>query len=410
MTDLKKVDLVIAGAGMTGLALALSASDLGLSVVVVDPKVKMPKGFDRFIKSQLKLNFDSRVSALTQSSKDLLSQIGVWNQIAQWGAEGYTQMHVWDSETRGEISFDAKEVHQPLLGHITENRWISFALLQKAVSDSGIEFRLGAKIDRLSPSESNSRTVVLSSGEQLQTDLLVCADGAESETRKMAGLGTHEWDYGQDAVVATLRSENSHRHACWQCFTADGPLALLPLPDPESRAVSLVWSTSPEHAAELKAMDNSQFCKAITEGSQSVLGRLNSASGVQSIRLRQRHAQSYVTDQVALIGDAAHTIHPLAGQGVNLGFMDVIALTEELQRAITRREAIGDLRVLKRYQRARQIENVKMGALMEGFKRLFSAQPPILELGRSLGMRWVDRSGPLKQHLIQQAMGLSRRG
>ncbi len=392
---------------MTGLALALASSELGFSVEIVDSRPMQIDEIDSLIASQRATDFDSRVSALTLASEQLLRNLGVWPQIQAWGAEGYTRMHVWDAETRGEVSFDANEVHQAVLGHIVENRWVMFALLKAALKDSGIKISFGTKISKLSSPSQGVRELELSDQTNRTAKLVVGADGAHSQTRKLAGLGTHEWDYGQDALVATLYTEHSHQHCCWQSFTSDGPLALLPLAGADQRAVSLVWSTSPDHASQLQACDEQVFCEAITQASKSVLGSIKSATGVQSIRLRQRHAQQYVTDNFALVGDAAHTIHPLAGQGVNLGFQDVGALVDHLQRASARNASIGDLNLLKRYQRARQLENLKMSALMEVFKRLFEPQPAIVELGRSLGMQWVNRSGPLKNHIIEQAMGLN---
>ncbi len=407
MTESSNVDLLIAGAGMTGLALALAMSELGCRVEVVDPQALDLLQLNGLIEQKLKTDFDSRVSALTLASQQLLVNLGVWPQICRWGAEPYTRMYVWDGETRGEIDFDANEVHQPYLGHIVENRWIQFALLQAAAKDPGIRLTPGVKIERFLEFRSEGGSVQLSDGSQRLAKLVIGADGAESQTRKLAGLGTHEWDYGHHAVVATLRTEKSHQDCCWQCFTADGPLALLPLADPDKRALSLVWSTSADHARQLVSMDESEFCAAITDGSRSILGAVQSASQVQSIRLKQRHAQSYVTQGLALIGDAAHTIHPLAGQGVNLGFQDVGALVDQLQDALARNESIGDIRVLRRYQRARRFRNVKMTAMMEGFKRLFEPQPPLVEMGRSIGMRLVGHSGPVKQHLMHEAMGLA---
>lgn len=398
-------DLLIAGAGMTGLALALALADEGMSVELVDPQPRDLKALDAQLAQMLSELPDVRVSALTLASEQLLRNLDVWQEIKEWRAQPYRRMHVWDGETRGEISFDAAELHEPYLGYIVENGLIVAALLKRAVEHPDIRLSFGLKIESLTLSD-GVQHCQLSDGSERNCSLVVAADGAVSATRRLAGVGTHEWDYGQHALVATLRLDRSHQHCCWQRFTEDGPLALLPLKSEANDLVSLVWSTSPEHAQELLALSSDELAGAVTRGSSSRAGEVLEVTGAQVIPLRQRYAQQYVKSGIALVGDAAHTIHPLAGQGVNLGFQDVAALVETLLQGRNRCESIASERVLRRYQRRRMLANLRMSAAMQGFKTLFTPQPPLVELARSLGMRAVDQCSPVKQHLMLEAMGL----
>lgn len=410
MTDknaIRSVDVAIAGAGMTGLAAAIQLADLGLKVEVLDQFGMDLSTIDDQAAQLMQGAFDSRVSALTLASVELLKSLGAWSHILSWRAEPYEKMHVWDGETRGEVDFDCFDIHEKQLGFIVENRLIVLGLLKAALDRANLKLNFASRIKTLGRFQESSRLIELEDGDLLSAQLVVGADGAHSNTRKQLGLATHEWDYGQHAVVATLEMTRPHQHTCWQRFTEDGPLALLPLKTASAHHVSLVWSTSPKHAAELLEMDQDAFCAAVSFGSRDVLGRVASATGIQKVPLRQRHAKHYAVEGGVLIGDAAHTIHPLAGQGVNLGFLDSAALNDVIAQAQMRREPIGDAKVLKRYERSRQMSNLRMSAVMEGFRRLFAPQPAPIEWARSVGMRLFNRVEPIKQHIMSEAMGLS---
>jgi 2-octaprenylphenol hydroxylase len=410
MTDMSKVrsvDIAVAGAGMTGLAAAIQLADLGFKVEVLDQFGMDLSAIDEQAAQIINGAFDSRVSALTLASVQLLQSLGAWSHILEWRAEPYEKMHVWDGESRGEVDFDCFDIHERQLGFIVENRLIVLGLLKAALERPSLKLNFASRIKKLGRFQESSRRIELEDGDLLSVRLVVGADGAHSNTRKQLGLATHEWDYGQHAVVATLEMSLPHQHTCWQRFTEDGPLALLPLKTANAKQVSLVWSTSPKHAAELLEMDQEAFCAAVSFGSRNVLGKVVSACGIQGVPLRQRHAKHYVVDGGVLIGDAAHTIHPLAGQGVNLGFLDSAALHDVIEQAQIRREKIGDTRVLKRYERSRQLDNLRMSAAMEGFRRLFAPQPAPIEWARSVGMRLFNRVEPIKQHIMSEAMGLS---
>ena len=247
----------------------------------------------------------------------------------------------------------------------------------------------------------------LEDGRSLSAGLLVAADGALSRVRDLAGFRTREWDYGQRAIVCTVETGLPHQATAWQRFLNTGPLAFLPLPGFEGRHYcSIVWSAEPDLADALAALSDREFCDAAGEALESRLGAVLDCSPRASFPLRQRHAVEYTRPGIALVGDAAHTIHPLAGQGINLGLQDVIALSEELTAGMARGEAPGSPVLLARYQRRRKGENLLMMAAMDGFKSLFGSRQLPLRWLRNQGLKWVDRSGPIKHQLMRHAMGV----
>lgn len=254
---------------------------------------------------------------------------------------------------------------------------------------------------------SGQRELKLSSGKVLQAALIVAADGARSRLREWAGFKTREWDYNHHALVTSVRTERPHGNAAWQRFHASGPLAFLPMNlQGDDHWCSIVWSTSPEQASELLELSEKEFNQRLTQAFEARLGQVEISEERQIFPLRQRHAVEYIQPGLALIGDAAHTIHPLAGQGVNLGFMDVAALTQVLRQAAGGKQPLGSLAVLQKYQQQRKMDNLAMMALMESFKRLFAVrQLPVLLL-RNLGMKLVNSSSLIKRKMIARALGL----
>jgi 2-polyprenylphenol 6-hydroxylase len=399
-------DVVIAGAGLVGQALALSLAldNPDISIVLVDPALARcdrwlqpltePEGLD---------DFDLRVSALTDQSRRLFERIGAWQGITR--LQPYTAMQVWDAEGTGAVRFDAADLHVPALGHIVENRLALAALWQQLQLCRNIEICAEPvrSIDAANPQ--GHTPVLLESGRTLQARVLVGADGAFSRIRAWAGLPTREWDYGHSAIVATIRCQQPLEATAWQRFLPSGPLAFLPMPVDEHLA-SIVWSIGHDDAAALMALDDTAFLQALSAAFEYRLGRVEAVSARALFPLRQRHARRYWTPGIVLAGDAAHTIHPLAGQGVNLGFKDVEVLAEELTRAFHRGLEPGSAAVLGRYQRRREADNLATMAAMEGFKRLFASDQPLIRLLRNEGMRCFDRLLPLKQHAMIKAMGL----
>lgn len=409
MTTEQSADLVIVGAGMVGLALALALASSGRRICLLEQRDgEVDQWLDQ-LNARPRQQYDSRVSALNLASVELLEQLGAWSTIqSRYRACAYRDMEVWDGEGSGRIHFSADALHEDCLGYIVENSVIQAGLLQQLSRHGNLQLLSGVSLQQLSaPATDGSRTLTLSDGRRLSTTLVVGADGALSRTRQLSGLGATEWDYGHHALVTTITTEGEHGETCWQRFTEDGPLALLPLAGGDRHKSSIVWSTSPEHARALMALSDEDFCRALGRASDLCLGAVLDTAERQLIPLRQRHAHRYVEAGLALVGDAAHTIHPLAGQGVNLGFMDAGALADVIEAAWQRGESIADERVLRRYQRLRRAANLGMAATMESFRRLFAPQSAPIRLLRSCGMKLMDRLEPVKQHLVMQAMGLS---
>ncbi|WP_432696888.1 UbiH/UbiF/VisC/COQ6 family ubiquinone biosynthesis hydroxylase [Marinobacterium sp. YM272] len=406
-TARESVDILIVGGGMVGVALACALAPTGLSIRILEQRDEQPEQLINALPALSEQGFDPRVSALTCASQQLMTHLGAWSAIKHSRACVYTDMTVWDGTGRGEIHFSADELHEPCLGHIVENRVTLAALYGAMQQADNVIFEPGVRIETITPPNPlGERELHLADGRAIQTRLLVAADGAQSRVRSLTGMGATEWDYGHHAIVTTIETEAPHQDTCWQRFTEDGPLALLPLAHPNGRTLSIVWSTSPAHARELMALDDDAFCGALGKAFEHRLGAILRTDKRHVHPLRQRHAQRYVQPGLALVGDAAHTIHPLAGQGVNLGFLDVAALAEVVLDAHERGDAWWSERVLRRYQRMRRADNLQTAAAMEGFRRLFDDLPAPLRLLRSSGMSLVDRMAPVKQHLVLMAMGL----
>ncbi|HLA30681.1 MAG TPA: 2-octaprenyl-3-methyl-6-methoxy-1,4-benzoquinol hydroxylase [Pseudomonas sp.] len=393
-------DLIIVGAGMVGSALALALQEQGLEILLIDGGPLSVKPFDH------SAPFEPRVSALSLASQRVLSRLGVWDGIAARRACAYGEMQVWDGSGTGQIHFSAASVHAEVLGHIVENRVVQDALLER-LHDSAVGLLANARLERLRRS-GDGWLLSLADGRELRTLLIVAADGANSAVRRLAGCATREWDYLHHAIVTSVRCAKPHQATAWQRFTDDGPLAFLPLAGPAGEYwCSIVWSVTPSEAERLMALDDAAFCRALGFAFEHRLGEVLHSDQRLCIPLRQRHAKRYVEDGLVLVGDAAHSIHPLAGQGVNLGFLDVAVLAEVLLHAQQRGERLGDEKVLSRYERRRMPHNLAMMAAMEGFERLFQADPLPLRWLRNAGLNWVDELPEAKALFVRQALGLS---
>ncbi len=393
-------DLIIVGAGMVGSTLALALEDSGLRIQLVDggPLVAVP--FDPAAA------FEPRVSALSEASRRILARLGAWDGIAARRATPYTAMQVWDGSGTGQIHFSAASVHAEVLGHIVENRVVQDALLER-LQDSGIELLAHARLEQLRRS-AGGWLLQLADGRELRAPLLVAADGANSAVRRLAGCATREWDYLHQAIVTSVRCEKPHQATAWQRFTDDGPLAFLPLErDGDRHWCSIVWSCTPAEAERLMALDDAAFAAALGRAFEQRLGAVLAVDPRLCIPLRQRHAKRYVESGLALIGDAAHVIHPLAGQGVNLGVLDAATLAEVLLHARARGENLADPRVLGRFERRRMPHNLAMMAAMEGFERLFQTDRLPLRWLRNAGLRLMDGHHEAKGLFVRQALGLS---
>lgn len=392
-------DLIIVGAGMVGSTLALALKDSGLNILLVDGS---PLSVAPFKPAQA---FEPRVSALSIASQRILERVNAWPGITQRRASPYRDMHVWDGSGTGKIHFSASSVHAEVLGHIVENRVVQDALLEQ-LHNSDIGLLAHSRVEQLRHS-GDGWLIKLDDGNEIRSPLVIAADGANSAVRRLAGCATREWDYLHHAIVTSIRCEKPHQETAWQCFTDQGPLALLPLQHSDGKHwCSIVWSVPKEHAEQIMALDDTAFCAALGQACEHRLGAIEHADQRYSIPLRQRHAKRYIEPGLALIGDAAHTIHPLAGQGVNLGFLDAAVLAEVLLNALQRGENIASERVLSRFERRRMPHNLAMMAAMEGFQHVFQADDLAVRWLRNSGLKLVDNLSEAKALFIRQALGL----
>ncbi|WP_289102895.1 FAD-dependent monooxygenase [uncultured Marinobacter sp.] len=398
----QQFDILIIGGGMIGSALALGLSRQGWQVGLIEgaPAASLMAPAEPANSVD---DFEPRVSAISLASQRLLEELGAWPKVQASRHCGYREMTVWDGDGTGRIHFDAAELHARSLGTIVENRNIVRALFE-SLSDSSVQLLDGVRVKAWS----RGQGVELEDGRCLAARLVVGADGALSRLRQWSGLATREWDYDQQAIVCTVRTSQNHRYTAWQRFSPTGPLAFLPLLNEagDEHFCSIVWSQDTLEARRLMALETESFRKELEAAIERELGEVLAVSRRFAFPLRQRHAKDYIADGLALVGDAAHTIHPLAGQGANLGYGDVRALLEELERARELGLAPDDASVLARYQRRRKGENLTMMAAMEGFKQLFARDELPVRWLRNTGMRWLNQLAPLKNRIAAEAMGI----
>ncbi|MCV2883453.1 FAD-dependent monooxygenase [Aestuariibacter sp. AA17] len=396
---MKGFDVVVVGGGMVGLACALAMKDSQLNIAVIE---------SNDAPNQLSDSPGLRVSALNLASRTLLQNLGVWEEIEQSRLQPYQSMYVWEQDSFAHIEFDQHTAGQPQLGYIIENQVITQALWAKVRRTDHIQVFTNAKINQFMQGQQET-FIALDDQTMLSARLVVGADGANSFVRQQAKLPITFWDYEQSSIVATVKTALPHQNCARQVFTPNGPLAFLPLY--EDNLCSIVWSQRTEQAKTLMALSDNDFSKALTAAFDAKLGLCEVHSVDQTSRqmfpLKMRYARRWLSQRVALVGDAAHTIHPLAGQGVNLGFMDAAALAETVVALHEQGKDIGDEALLRSYERWRKAEAAKMIAAMEGFKRLFDGANPLKKLVRDIGLTVVDAMPFAKEHIVQQAMGLT---
>lgn len=389
------VDLAIAGSGLVGLTLALAVARARPSVriTIIDPKPPLPVQDDDPI--------GLRVSALTPGSIENFAALDVWPAMPQSHYQTYTTMRVWDAGVDcGEgICFDAAAMGVAQLGGITDNAMLRDRLWQRCTQSKSISF-VSSAVTHIAALPELVR-IGLDETDELSAKLLVGADGRASRTRHYMGVDTVGWTHDQHALVAHLKPDANHDDCALQRFLPDGPLALLPLP---GNRVSLVLSTTPDECARLRSLDDALFEAAITQASDGVLGRLSVDSARASFVLESRYAREPIAPRCALVGDAAHAVHPLAGQGANLGFADAAALASVIDGALSAGEDIGDAPVLRRYRRARAADSVTTVYGLDFINRLFARGGGGVAAARRSGMRWFDRIGVAKHLAAGHAM------
>jgi 2-octaprenyl-3-methyl-6-methoxy-1,4-benzoquinol hydroxylase len=399
---MKNFDCVIVGGGMVGAASALSLANLGLSVAIVEKH--QPKGFDS---SQ---PLDLRVSAISLASEHLLTQLDAWPQLQHWRFCHYKRLGVWEHQATY-TEFNASDINQSHLGHIIENRLIQLSLWQQIKKHQGITLFCPTSLLNFSSSEKEVTVSIVnnenSENIEIKTKVLIAADGANSQVRKLANIGMTGWDYQQSAMLINVETENQQQDITWQQFFETGPVALLPLPGKSELGgyASLVWYHHKAEIKKLSALSNEQLQQEILQQFPKRLGKIK-VIDKGSFPLTRRHANTYQKGQVLLIGDAAHTINPMAGQGVNLGFKDVKALQTVIATAIGNGECWYQPDILSRYESMRRKDNLLMMSTMDSLYATFSHPSPAIKLFRNIGLTMANKVPFLKNKALAYACGL----
>jgi len=386
-------DVIIAGGGVVGTTIACALGDSTFKVALLEraSPAAPPAG-----------DYDLRVSAITLASQRIFDQLGAWETMAALRVSPVEAMHVWDDAGPGSIDLDSADIGEPCLAYIVENRVMVHALAERLQGCANVHALYGADIESIKLDDGAS--VALADGRRLKAPLLIGADGAQSAVRDAAHIAFHRFPFRQHGIVATVRTEKPHGRIARQRFLPTGPIALLPLGEPYTS--SLVWSIDDAAMPVLKDLDAGAFAERLGAAFGDSLGMITVTSERAAFPLVAGHAAHYVAEHVALIGDAAHTVHPLAGQGANLGILDAATLAEVLHDAATTRRDIGARRVLRRYERWRKEDNLAMLAATSGFKLLFGNTFAPLAWARNLGLSATDRLGPVKRLIMRQASGI----
>ncbi|WP_448567454.1 FAD-dependent monooxygenase [Thalassotalea ganghwensis] len=385
-------DCIVSGGGMVGAAAALSMAQLGLTVAVVEKHE--PKAFN------VEQPHDIRVSAISIASQQLLESLDSWQYVVNTRAAKYSRLGVWEQDY-SYTEFNANEIEQPHLGHIVENRVIQLALWQQLKHHDNITILCPDSISSIKQSE---KEIMVSLAEQdISARVLIAADGANSAIRQMAGIGITGWDYQQSAMLINVETQAGQQDITWQQFTPSGPLAMLPL---TGHQASLVWYDDKDKIKQLSQLSSEQLCHLINQTFPKKLGEVKRVLASGAFGLTRRHANRYQQGRVLLLGDAAHTINPLAGQGVNLGFKDVHALKTLVAKAIGEGKCWHDTDTLAQYEQARRCDNLLMMSTMDAFYQVFSKQLPGLAKLRNLGLTMVNKVPVLKKKVLAHACGL----
>ncbi len=389
----RQADVVIVGGGMVGLALACALKDTGLSIVVLERMEAEPR---------LSLGRDCRVSAIVAGTVQMLRGIGVWDYVGKQ-AQSIAGMRIFDDQRFGSVRFEAEEAAMDELGFLVENSVLSSAMMQVVHDSENVEWCCPASVDSVVWKTTHVE-VKLDDGRMLHTPLVVGADGGNSWLRSQAGIQVWSHRFMQRGIVATVRPQFGHRGVAYQRFLPTGPLAMLPMTD---GLCSIVWSADDAEADRLMALDEAAFLSELQLAFGPQLGVIQEVGERAAFPLRSQLAKHMVRPRLALIGDAAHQVHPLAGLGVNLGIRDAMALAQEISDAKRFREDYGSIDVLSRMRRNRMPDVLAVMGGMEGFHHLFTSDFPGVAFLRDAGMRVVGNAGALKHLLMRRATGLS---
>ena len=401
-------DILIIGGGMVGATLACALADSPLKIGIIENQATptLPVDTDAY---------DLRVSAITLATQIIFRNLGVWNDITTHRHQPLRAIEVWEAdqtETSGTrsisdnsatIHFDSAEIGTPALGFIIENRVILATLWQEIRRHHNIEIFSSAQVESLSATDTQAQ-VRLKQGQVLSAHLLVGADGAQSFVRQGAGIETHGWGYDQKGIVATVTISKPHGECAFQRFLPTGPLAFLPL---MGQQCSIVWSCTTDTADRLLDMDDSRFIAALQTAFGYRLGEILNVSVRTAFPLSLSHATSYVQPRIAIVGDAAHHIHPLAGQGVNMGLADAATLAQVILTACAKGKDIGAFGELRRYERSRKGANIAMLVVTDSLQRLFGAASNPVKMLRNFGLRSLDKVPVIKKQIMLQALGIT---
>src|SRR5215470_247398 len=402
-------DVAIVGGGMVGMTLAAALGSAGLAVVIVDAEAPA---------AMTAAPFDGRSSAIAFGSQQVLAGVGAWAGMAA-EAQPILDIRVSDGDGQGGVSrlflhYDHRTLGgpgtapeaAPPFGHIVENRVIRRALLERLAGLPTVRHIAPARVAGVTRTESTA-ILHLEGGEPFAARFVVAADGRQSPVRAAAGIKTVEWAYPQTGIVCTVAHEKPHGGVAHEHFLPAGPFAMLPMVDDAGlHRSSIVWTERRELAPKMLALDDAGFAAEIERRFGPSLGRLRAIGGRWTYPLTLVHAERYIDDRLALLGDAAHAIHPIAGQGLNLGLRDVAALAEAVVDARRLGLDIGDALVLERYQRWRRFDNLVLMAVTDGLNRLFSNDLAPLRLARDLGLAAVNQLPVLKRLFMRHAMGM----
>ena len=388
-------DVIIVGGGMVGATAALGLAEQNFKVLLIEQ-------YEPNLSWSDQQPYQVRVSALTRASENILKALGVWPGIEARRCHAFTDMHVWEATSSAEVHFAAADIHQPNLGHVVENTVIQAALWEQLLGHPQVTIRIGEEVVDINLTTLWAE-LVLSGGERLKTRLVVGADGAASKTRQLAGITLTTHDYQQCAVVGTVETEMSHQNTCWQRYQAEGPFAFLAMPNNHS---SIAWYLPIEKMQWALDLSDDDFAEAITLASGEKLGKVIKVGERGAFPLIRRHADNYIQPHLVLIGDAAHTVHPQAGQGVNLGLLDAAALIDTLvnARQKTPEKDWSRRSVLRRYERWRRGDNAIVQRSMEGFDWLFQQDQSLKNQLRSKVLPLANEAFPIKNWLMTQVL------
>ena len=396
-SDTLTVDVAVVGAGMVGLTLANLLCKQGKSVAIIDRNQVASFENDH--------PCEARVTAVSPGSQAIFEYVGAWANMQNKRVSPFSDMHVWDeagdSQGMGAIHFNAEDVQQVHLGHIVENLVIQTSLHEVLQEQTNVEWFLAEHIQKVISYQSHAE-VTLESGKVINAKLLVGADGSRSTIRNLASIAFQEKSYQQMGLVALVETEHAHEKTCWQRFLSTGPLALLPMSNGQC---SIVWSVSEDYADELMKLSEHEFADALTQASDMQLGNITLKSKCAAFPLISGQADTMIQARIALVGDAAHALHPLAGQGANLGFTDAAVLANVLE---TTDRDIGSLKVLRKYERARVGETQIMQKAMDGFVAAFGSNNQAIITARNAALRSANSMQAVKKFFMKHAMGLSK--